>query len=66
MPDYRLYFLDGDSHIHGSEDICAGDDGAAISLAQDWAEKGPLELWTGSRKVWRLDPSREAANARHD
>jgi hypothetical protein len=66
MPDYRLYFLDGDSHIQGAEDLCAGDDAAAISLAQQRGETSPVELWTGSRKVWRFVPAPETADARHD
>ena len=63
MPDYRLYFLDGDSHIQGAEDLYAGDDAAAINLAQQCGETAPVELWTGSRKVWRFDPAAEGDDA---
>ena len=66
MPDYRLYFLDGDSHIQGAEDLCAGDDAAAINLARKRGESSPVELWTGSRKVWRFDPAPEMANLGND
>jgi hypothetical protein len=66
MPDYRVYFLDRQGHIHGARDLHAGDDAAAIGLARDHSERGSLEMWSGSRKVWRFDPDPETAGVGHD
>jgi len=63
MPDYRLYFLDPQGHIQGAQDLCAGDDAAAIGLAEDRPEAGPFEMWSGPRKVWRS--SQQTAEAGH-
>ena len=63
MSYYRLYFLDPDSgHIDRFEEYDAGDDGEAITRAEDRLDKVPLELWSGPRKVAQLRPVRLSQN----
>lgn len=64
MPDYRLYFLDRHSgHIRSALDLRAEDDSTAIDLAEQTGSE-PWELWTGARKVFRLNASPEIAESR--
>jgi hypothetical protein len=52
---YRLYFLDpGSNRIIRFEEYDAADDCDAVRLAERHAEHGPLELWSGRRKVRRF------------
>lgn len=52
MPYYRLYFLDPHSgHINRFEEYDAIDDVKAIRLAERRVGDGPLELWSGRRKI---------------
>lgn len=54
---YRLYFLDPDSgRIDRFEEFNADDDATAVARAEQWLDEVPLELWSGARKVVRLDP----------
>lgn len=56
MAYYRLYFLDPASgHIDRFEEFDAADDGAAVAVASQSIGEAPLELWSGARKVQRLD-----------
>ena len=54
---YRLYFMDRFSgHILRFADFEAPDDDAAAALAGEYVAENPLELWSGHRKVRRLEP----------
>ena len=65
MPHYRLYRLDPYSgHITSSERMHEADDVAAVHAIQLRRFAMPVELWTGGRKVTRLDappPERPSA-----
>lgn len=64
MPEYRLYRMNPHSgHIEGVEEFHSGDDVEAILLVQNRSREVPLELWSGSRKVIRIDAVPEAAAA---
>ncbi len=51
MPAYRLFILDGSSHIHASEIIEAGTDTEAIRAAGAILEARTGELWLASKIV---------------
>lgn len=60
MPKYRLYRLDPYSgHITSSEHMHEADDVAAVHAVQRRRFTVPVELWTGDRKVTRLDAPAE-------
>jgi hypothetical protein len=62
MPGYRLYRMNPLSgHIDGVEEFHSGDDVEAILLVQNRTRDVAVELWSGSRKVVRLDASPEVA-----
>lgn len=62
MPDYRLYHLDPHTgHINKAEELFAADDVAAMYEVQQRACAHPFELWSGSRKVGRVDAIIEGA-----
>lgn len=53
MAYYRLYFLDGRSHIrHAVELECESDD-TAVEIARAHADGREMELWNRARLVWR-------------
>lgn len=53
MAYYRLYFLDGRSHIrHAVELECESDD-SAVETARGHADGRAMELWNRERLVWR-------------
>jgi hypothetical protein len=53
---YRLYYFDGFSgHIGHFREFEAEDDGAAIGIAERWADGGPMELWNRERRLKRWD-----------
>lgn len=57
MAYYRLYFLnDRTGHIDRFEEFDVDDDEAAVARAHRQLGTSPLELWSGGRKVSRLDP----------
>ena len=59
MRYYRLYFMHGFSgHIDHYREFEAADDQAAIAIAEDWREAGPMELWNLERKLrhWDEEP----------
>ena len=57
MARYRLYFMHARSgHIERFEEFDAADDTSAIERAQGQGGAAPLELWSGARKVYRLEP----------
>jgi hypothetical protein len=47
-------------HIDGVEEFHSGDDVEAILLVQNRRREGPAELWSGARKVMRLDAPSDA------
>ena len=56
MAGYRLYFLERFSgHIAKAHEFEADDDLAAVGIAEEWRTDGPMELWSGDRKVLRWD-----------
>lgn len=62
MPEYRLYRLHPLSgHITGTEHMHECDDVAAVHAIQLRRFAVPVELWTGGRKVTRLDAPPERA-----
>lgn len=62
MPDYRLYRMDPYSgHIDGVEQFHSGDDVEAICLVRGRADRVPLELWQGARKLIHIDPEPQTA-----
>lgn len=53
---YRLYFMNRYSgHIDRCAEFEAPDDGAALDLASEHIGESPLELWSGRRKVRRIE-----------
>ena len=56
MSYYRLYFMDRFSgHIDHFREFEADSDGAAIAIAEDWANQRPMELWNRHRKLKHWD-----------
>jgi hypothetical protein len=56
VPYYRLYFMDGFSgHIDHFREFEAVDDAAALSVAEQWREDRPMELWNRERKLKHWD-----------
>jgi hypothetical protein len=70
MATYRLYFLDPHArHIEAFEEYEAGGDAEAIERADTRRDRAPLELWSGCKKVHRIDgfaqiPARPAYSPR--
>ena len=57
MRYYRLYFMDPfTGHIDHFREFESADDEAAISVAEGWREKQPMELWNRERKLKRWEP----------
>ena len=62
MRYYRLYFMDRDSgHIDRFREFEAGDDAAALKIAEGWREDRPMELWNRELKLkhWDMPESAE-------
>ena len=60
MPEYRLYYLDRNSHIVGREEFVAEDDNAALMIAVSLHEKSDrphssVMLWQRARQVFATD-----------
>ena len=56
---YRLYYFDAFSgHIDHFREFEAKDDAAAISLAEQWGNGRPMELWNRERRLKRWDGAR--------
>jgi len=55
MPQYRIYFTDGDGHVSVPPDVveCA-DDQEAIGKAAQASNGKAVELWNGSRFIVRF------------
>lgn len=57
MTYYRLYFMDPESdRIHRFEEFQAVEETEAIARAEWACQAVPVELWSGRRKVRRLEP----------
>lgn len=59
MAGYRLYFMDRFSgHIDNRREFIADDDSQALAIAHGWHDGGPMELWSGDRKLkrWEAEP----------
>ena len=55
MPDYRLYFLDRQTHIARPAKVVEGaDDQDVIKKAQQLVDGESIEIWDGKRVVARL------------
>jgi hypothetical protein len=58
MPDYRLDRLHPETgQIESTERLFAADDEAAIRIVREQYLDVPVELWSGARKVTRIDPA---------
>jgi hypothetical protein len=55
MAYYRLYFLDGRSHIEHFHEFEADTHAAAVAQADEWRTLNAMELWSGRRKVKRWE-----------
>jgi hypothetical protein len=56
MSLYRLYFLDGRSgKIIRFEEFEASDDDHAVDLIEPHIGAGPLELWSGGRRIGQFE-----------
>lgn len=57
MTYYRLYYLDPQSgHIFRFEEFDVAEEAEAIGRAERACETQPVELWSGRRKVRRVEP----------
>jgi len=66
MPEYRLYRLSPESgHITAAEEMVAADDVAAVHEVRQRRFDVPVELWSGKRKVTRIDATPEGAAVAH-
>ena len=62
MSHYRFYKLTPDDHISSGSDYEFTNDKAALAAAMRMLTDTPLEVWQGTRIVFRLLPSDKAAN----
>jgi hypothetical protein len=58
---YRVFRLDGDGRITGSEILEAADDVDALARAQGKIEAFGIELWDRDRLIARLGPEQLSA-----
>jgi hypothetical protein len=58
FPVYRLFRLDVDGHILGSEVLDAADDRDALSRAHNKVDGFGLELWDRARQIARIEPNK--------
>ena len=57
MGHYRVFVLDEKDHIEDPPRIVeCGDDQAAITEAKQYLDGRVIEVWSGPRRVVRLDP----------
>ena len=54
MISYRFYWLRSDGHIDTASNYDFADDHAARRHAESIAEGGPIDVWQGARKLFRL------------
>jgi hypothetical protein len=56
MPEYRAYTVGLDGHFVGFEAMVCASDAEAIKRAKLLVGDRPIELWSGSRFIIRLEP----------
>jgi hypothetical protein len=56
MPHYRLYLLDKDDHIIRRAEFELPDDQHALTKARQLIDGRTVELWSGARRIARIDP----------
>jgi hypothetical protein len=62
MAYYRLYFMDRRTgHIDRFEEFDAAGDAAAIERAERHSAAAPIELWSGAKKIFRLEATAQIA-----
>lgn len=61
MPEYRLYLLGPEDRIRSGFDFVAEDDIAAYAEAKRRHHNHAVEVWSGARKVLRLDAKSNAS-----
>ncbi|HEY4264770.1 MAG TPA: hypothetical protein VGM72_05590 [Micropepsaceae bacterium] len=57
MTDYRIYTLDSAEHIVRGVELQLSDDEEAVAAARQLVAGSPLEVWSGARRVARIDPA---------
>jgi hypothetical protein len=57
MAGYRLYFMDRDDHIKDAVELDCVDDDDAVRQAEDYRERGRMELWRRARVVMKFFPT---------
>ena len=55
MPSYRFYVLDETDHILRAVENSAAADEATRRLAANLTDENSIEIWSGSRKIARLN-----------
>jgi hypothetical protein len=58
MSEYRVYTIGPDGHIFKADHMICDNDDEAISRVRVIVAEHPVEIWSGSRFVIRLDPAR--------
>jgi hypothetical protein len=56
MPKYRHYRLDGAGNINTADWIDAASDEDAVCQVRELNLSTPSEIWSGNRRVGRVDP----------
>jgi hypothetical protein len=57
MTDYKIYTLDSSEHVMHGVDLRRSSDDEAITTARHLVADRSLEVWSGARRVARIDPS---------
>jgi hypothetical protein len=57
VEEYRAYTVGDDGHFVGFEALVCTDDAEAIEKTKRLVDQHPIELWSGSRLVTRLQPA---------
>lgn len=57
LPNYRIYFLNGQGRIVRALDIDCADDDEARLKARELAVAEPVELWERTRLLGRFEPA---------
>jgi hypothetical protein len=60
MPEYRFYTVEKDGHLAGPPTVHNSlTDDAAVTEAKKLLGDRTIEIWQGTRVVYRLDPTRK-------
>lgn len=61
MPGYRLYQLDKSDHITGPpKEFEFDNDQDALAKARQYVDGKAIELWSGARRIIRIEPASES------